>query len=203
MNFDINFLNSISSFLTSALAILFAISIHEFGHAYVAHLNGDDTAKNMGRMTINPIDHIDPFGMLMMFLIHFGWAKPVPVNPSNYRNLRLGNITVSLAGIAFNLVSAIVFAIMSRFITSPLFSDIFVAMITYNIGFAAFNILPIPPLDGWNVLATFLPARIVEKMYAYSNYAYILFIVLMFSGKLTYILSPIYGLFLGLVRLFL
>lgn len=171
MNFDINFLNSISSFLTSALAILFAISIHEFGHAYVAHLNGDDTAKNMGRMTINPIDHIDPFGMLMMFLIHFGWAKPVPVNPYNYRNLRLGNITVSLAGIAFNLVSAIVFAIMSRFITSPLFSDIFVAMITYNIGFAAFNILPIPPLDGWNVLATFLPARIVEKMYAYSNYA--------------------------------
>lgn len=203
MNFDINFLNSISSFLTSALAILFAISIHEFGHAYVAHLNGDDTAKNMGRMTINPIQHIDPFGMLMMFLIHFGWAKPVPVNPYNYKNARIGNLTVSLAGITFNLVSAIIFALLSRFVGNPLYGNIFIAMITYNIGFAAFNILPIPPLDGWNVLATFLPSRTAERMYAYSNYAYILFIVLMLSGKLTYVLSPIYRLFASLVNLFL
>src|SRR3712207_4082795 len=203
MNFDINFLNSISAFLTSALAILYAISIHEFGHAYVAHLNGDDTAKNMGRMTINPINHIDPFGMIMMFLIHFGWAKPVPVNPYNYRNMKFGNFTVSVAGIAFNLISAIVFALLTRVLPNPLYSDILMAMIMYNIGFAAFNILPIPPLDGWNILATFMPRNIVDRMYSYSNYAYILFIVLMFTGRLSIILSPIYSLFASFVSLFL
>jgi len=203
MNFDINFLNSISSFLTSALAILYAISIHEFGHAYVAHLNGDDTAKNMGRMTINPINHIDPFGMIMMFLIHFGWAKPVPVNPYNYKNLKIGNFTVSVAGIAFNLISAIIFALMTKVLTNPLYSDILMSMIMYNIGFAAFNILPIPPLDGWNILATFMPRNIVQRMYSYSNYAYILFILLMITGKLSLILSPIYSLFAGFVSLFL
>ena len=110
MNFE--FLNSVSSFLTSALAIFFAISIHEFGHAFVAHLNGDDTAKNAGRMTINPLSHIDIFGMIMMFVAKFGWAKPVPVNPNNYKNEKVGNITVSLAGIFMNLASAIIFAMI-------------------------------------------------------------------------------------------
>ncbi|MGP1487447.1 MAG: site-2 protease family protein, partial [Peptostreptococcus stomatis] len=114
---SLSFLNSVPEFFASILGILFAISIHEFGHAFVAYLNGDDTAKRAGRMNINPTSHIDPFGMLMMFLVHFGWAKPVPVNPYNYKNEKLGNITVSLAGIGFTLISAFVFVMIYKFST--------------------------------------------------------------------------------------
>lgn len=189
---SLEFLNSTSNFLITALAILFAISIHEFGHAYVAYLNGDPTAKNAGRMTINPISHIDVFGMLMMFLIHFGWAKPVPVNEYNYKNRRIGNITVSLAGITFNIVSAILFALLNKYIDNDLARRITLELVIYNIGFAAFNILPIPPLDGWSLISTFLPDRIVYKAYQYSNYTIILFMLLMVTGAFQYILTPVY-----------
>ncbi len=201
MSFD--FLNSVSDFLISLLAILFAISIHEFGHAFVAHLNGDDTAKNEGRMTINPINHIDPFGMLMMFLVHFGWAKPVPVNPYNFKNEKIGNITVSLAGIIFNLISAIVFALINKYVPIASIKAVTFSLVMYNIGFAAFNILPIPPLDGWNIIATFLPKETVYKIYEYSKYTTILFIILIMTNAFSYILNPIYGFFYRIVMLFL
>lgn len=201
MSFE--FLNSVSTFLTTMLAILFAISIHEFGHAYVAYLNGDSTAKNMGRMTINPLSHIDIFGMLMMFLVRFGWAKPVPVNPYNYKNEKIGNITVSLAGITFNLISAVVFAVMYKNIQVYYIRDILVSMIVYNVGFAAFNILPLPPLDGWSLVSTFLPKETVYKVYQYSRYTFILFIILMMTGKISLILSPIYSFFLKIVTFFM
>lgn len=201
MSFE--FLNSVSDFLITLLAILFAISVHEFGHAFVAHLNGDDTAKNQGRMTINPINHIDPFGMLMMFLVHFGWAKPVPVNPQNYRNQKQGNITVSLAGIVFNLISAIIFALINKYVAIESINAITYSLVIYNIGFAAFNILPIPPLDGWNLLATFLPRDIVYKVYEYSRYTTIIFIILIMTNAFSYILNPIYVFFYKIVMLFL
>lgn len=201
MSFD--FLNSVSDFLTSLLAILFAISIHEFGHAFVAHLNGDNTAKNAGRMTINPLNHIDPFGMIMMFLVHFGWAKPVPVNPYNYRNEKIGNITVSIAGVAFNLISAIIFALINKYVDVVSIKTITYSLVMYNIGFAAFNILPIPPLDGWNIIATFLPNDLVYKIYSYSRYTTILFIVLIMTNAFSIILNPIYMFFYRIVMLFL
>lgn len=199
---SLEFLNSTSNFLITALAILFAISIHEFGHAYVAYLNGDPTAKNAGRMTINPISHIDVFGMLMMFLIHFGWAKPVPVNEYNYKNRRIGNITVSLAGITFNIVSAILFALLNKYIDNDLARRITLELVIYNIGFAAFNILPIPPLDGWSLISTFLPDRIVYKAYQYSNYTIILFMLLMVTGAFQYILTPVYTFIYKIVLFF-
>lgn len=199
---SLEFLNSTSNFLITALAILFAISIHEFGHAYVAYLNGDPTAKNAGRMTINPISHIDVFGMLMMFLIHFGWAKPVPVNEYNYKNRRKGNITVSLAGITFNIVSAILFALLNKYIDNDLARRITLELVIYNIGFAAFNILPIPPLDGWSLISTFLPDRIVYKAYQYSNYTIILFMLLMVTGAFQYILTPVYTFIYKIVLFF-
>ncbi len=201
MSFE--FLNSVSDFLITLLAILFAISIHEFGHAFVAHLNGDNTAKNAARMTINPINHIDPFGMLMMFLVRFGWAKPVPVNPNNYKNEKIGNITVSLAGIVFNLLSAIVFALVNKYVAMESIKAVSYALVMYNIGFAAFNILPIPPLDGWNLIATFLPRETVYKVYEYSRYTTIIFIILIMTNAFSYILNPIYMFFYRIVMLFL
>lgn len=201
MSFD--FLNSVSDFLISLLAILFAISVHEFGHAYVAHLNGDDTARNAGRMTINPVNHIDPFGMIMMFLVHFGWAKPVPVNPYNFKNEKIGNLTVSFAGIFFNLVSAIIFALINKYVPAVSIKAVTYSLVMYNIGFAAFNILPIPPLDGWNIVATFLPRETVYKVYEYSKYTTILFIILIMTNAFRFILNPIYGFFYRIVTFFL
>lgn len=199
MNLSLNFLNSVSDFLIAAFSILFSISIHEFGHAFVAYLNGDDTAKNMGRMTINPLSHLDIVGMIMMFLVRFGWAKPVPVNPYNYRNEKIGNITVSLAGIFFNLLSAVVFANIFNFFDNNIVRMITQSLVIYNIGFASFNILPLPPLDGWSFISTFLPSDIVYKIYQYSNYMFLVFIVLMMTNLFSIILSPIYNIFSSLV----
>ncbi|MDY4561235.1 MAG: site-2 protease family protein [Peptostreptococcus porci] len=201
MNFE--FLNSVSSFLTSALAIFFAISIHEFGHAFVAHLNGDDTAKNAGRMTINPLSHIDIFGMIMMFVAKFGWAKPVPVNPNNYKNEKVGNITVSLAGIFMNLASAIIFAMIYKYIGIYSLKMVCKSLIVYNIAFASFNILPIPPLDGWSFISTFLPDSVNYKLYEYTRYSFIILILLVMTNVLSFVLSPIYSFFSGIVSMFL
>lgn len=198
-----SFLNSVSSFFTTLLAILFAISIHEFGHALLAYLNGDPTAKNMGRLTINPVRHIDPIGMLMMFLIKFGWAKPVQVNPNNFRNYKIGNITVSLAGIFMNIISAIIFANMIRFTNSQIVYDILISLVMYNIAFASFNILPFPPLDGWNLIATFLPYQTRYRMSQYSRYIFAGFAILMFTGAFSLILSPVYAFFTAFVQLFI
>lgn len=209
---NLSFLNSVPEFFSTILGILFAISIHEFGHAFVAYLNGDDTAKRAGRMNINPMSHIDPFGMLMMFLVHFGWAKPVPVNPYNYKNEKLGNITVSLAGIIFNLISAFIFVMIYKyasqwqilgFVDQESMLMVTRSLVMYNVGFAAFNILPIPPLDGWSLLSTFLPREIVYRAYEYSRYTFLLFVFLIMTNILGFILNPIYSAFFNLVTIFI
>ena len=109
-------MNYLSDLLVSLVGIAFAMTIHEFGHAFAAYLLGDDTAKRAGRMTINPANHIDIVGLVMLMIFHFGWAKPVPVNPNNFKNYRVGNFIVSLAGAAGNLVGAIICAVISSFL---------------------------------------------------------------------------------------
>ena len=104
----------IANIVATAAGIAIAISVHEFGHAYSAHLLGDDTAKLYGRMTLNPIKHVDPLGLLAMIIFHIGWAKPVPVNPMNYKNYKVGNFIVSIAGVCCNLLTAIVCAIIYK-----------------------------------------------------------------------------------------
>ena len=113
-------MNYLSDLLVSLVGIAFAMTIHEFGHAFAAYLLGDDTAKRAGRMTINPANHIDIVGLVMLMIFHFGWAKPVPVNPNNFKNYRVGNFIVSLAGAAGNLVGAIICALILKF--SPMYS---------------------------------------------------------------------------------
>ena len=179
-------------FFISALAIAIAISVHEFGHALTSNALGDPTAKYSGRMTLNPIAHMDPVGLIFFALIGFGWANPVPVDSYNFKNRKRDFIIVSAAGGVFNILTAIIFAIAMRF--SPggsVLVTICQYVIRYNIAFAAFNLfIPIPPLDGWNILNQLFNL----DRYDFSRYLYsysIMFIMLLsFTGVLGTILRP-------------
>ena len=121
---------NLSNLLASLVGIAMAISIHEFGHAYSAHLLGDDTAKYNGRMTLNPAKHVDPLGLIMLILCHFGWAKPVPVNPNNFKNYKIGNIIVSLSGALGNLIGAIICALIVKYV------DMYAIQVIFDIHFS-------------------------------------------------------------------
>ena len=128
-------------------AVLLAITIHEFGHAYSAYLLGDDTAKMYGRMTLNPAKHLDIIGLISMLIFRIGWAKPVPVNPNNFKNYKVGNIIVSLAGVAANIITAIICVLINKYVNMYAINEIAYAVIIYNVGFASFNLLPINHLE--------------------------------------------------------
>ncbi|MBO6061600.1 MAG: site-2 protease family protein [Clostridia bacterium] len=143
------------------IAIVLSLSVHEWAHAFVAHLNGDDTAKIMGRMTLNPLAHIDPAGIVLLLLIGFGWAKPVPVNSRNYKKYRLGEFTVSFAGIFMNLVLAFISAFAFVAVTASAIRKgqepnqylvlFFNMMGIINCALAVFNLIPVYPLDGSHI----------------------------------------------------
>ena len=151
----------IRDLLITLPAILIALSFHECAHGFMAYRCGDDTAKLMGRLTFNPLKHIDPVGFLMMILAGIGWAKPVPVNPLNYRNGRMDDLKVSLAGVVTNyllfLLSILAYTGMVVFwsgegaLLEYLYSFLFICA-RYNLVIMLFNLLPIPPLDGYHVL---------------------------------------------------
>ncbi|HRU24211.1 MAG TPA: site-2 protease family protein, partial [Candidatus Latescibacteria bacterium] len=142
---------------------IMAVTIHEVSHGYIAWKLGDPTAHYAGRLTLNPIAHIDPIGALMLVLVGFGWAKPVPVNPGYFKNPRRGMMWVALAGPVSNILFAVVFALVLKAVFA--FSSEYTAAlfpllrfgIVINVVLAAFNMIPIPPLDGSRVLANFLP----------------------------------------------
>jgi Zn-dependent protease len=163
MNFDPGM---IEQKLLSIPAILIALTVHEYAHGYVALLRGDLTAKRAGRLTFNPIGHLDLFGTLMLFFGPFGWAKPVPVNSANLKNPKKDLILVSFAGPLSNILLALVGGIVFRFVIFPLiptlsfgnYLDLFFKLFfQINLGIAFFNLIPVPPLDGSNILMGFLP----------------------------------------------
>ena len=156
----------------SLIILLFSVIIHELAHGYVAYSLGDPTAKYEGRLTLNPLKHLDPFGSIILPLLLFiagspflfGWAKPVPINPYNFTDKKYGEIKVSIAGPASNLLVAIFFGLILRFIPSgiilsnPGIQIAFGYIVAINIWLAVFNLIPIPPLDGSWILFSFLPA---------------------------------------------
>jgi len=144
-------------FLFFIIAITFSLTIHEFSHAYVANKLGDSTAKLMGRLTLNPLAHLDLMGTVFLLLAGFGWGKPVMVNPHNFKSPALDNLTVSLAGPISNLLLAVIFGLILRFLPMPsMVENLFFIIIFYNLVFMIFNLLPIPPLDGSKVLGLFM-----------------------------------------------
>lgn len=176
--------------------IFIAISFHEFSHALAAYFLGDRTAKNMGRLTLDPRAHIDIVGFLALLIAGFGWAKPVPINPLNFKNRRLGTILVSIAGPIMNLLLAFITMIIMFFVfeifqsTSETAYNIIEGIFIMNAILCVFNLIPIPPLDGSKILASILPGYLEDKMYELERYSSIILIILIFSNVLDKILTP-------------
>ena len=194
---------NLSTILASIVAIAVTISVHEFGHAYSAHLLGDDTAKMYGRMTLNPAKHLDAMGLIAMLIVHIGWAKPVPVNPNNFKNYKVGNIIVSLAGVTANIITAIICILINKEINMYAINLIAQYVIMYNVGFAAFNLLPIPPLDGWGIISSFIPYKYNEIVYKYESMSSIIFLVLIITGAYSIFVSPIINVIWNILYLFI
>lgn len=194
--------------LVSFLAMCVAISFHEWAHAFTSYRLGDPTARNMGRMSIDPFRHIDWIGAVMFVLFGFGWAKPVVVNSKKLKHFRRDDILISLAGPLMNLLLAFVFTGVWLFVRveGEWYTLIMSYLISMNLNFALFNVLPVPPLDGFHVVTSLF----VKKNYAVvdflQKYGYLLLILLVFSGALDVVLgwagSGLYGLFMRFYLLF-
>jgi Zn-dependent protease len=139
------------------LGLSIAITVHEFMHAYVADFLGDPTARYQGRLSLNPTKHLDPFGTLLLLLVGFGWGKPVPINPSNFKNPRLGELLTSLSGPLSNFIMAFIFALPLRFLPESSLISLLSIIIYINLMLCVFNLLPIPPLDGSKILWAIFP----------------------------------------------
>ncbi len=179
-------------------ALLIALTIHEYAHARVAVWLGDDTPKLMGRLTLNPIAHLDPFGLIMLWLFKFGWAKPVPINPNNFKNWRQGTILVSLAGPISNVIMAFLAAIIYGVLVKANMLSSGVGIVlnftySYNIIFAIFNLIPLPPLDGSKVLTNLLPARQGYMLEKIEPYAPFILLGLVYLNIINVIISPFYS----------
>ncbi len=200
--------NNLLLYLYAIPAILLSLSFHEMAHAYISYRHGDPTARNMGRLSMNPLKHLDPLGTLMLLIsmrsgFGFGWAKPVPINPAYYKNHKAGTVLVSLGGPASNLLLAFLFSFPMALIAMNngiSINEIFNSSLgiygtglsaesvifnicrffyMINIGLAVFNILPIPPLDGSKVLTAFLPENLYFKIMRYENYIGMAFLAVM------------------------
>ena len=188
--------------------VIIAITFHEFAHAFVADKLGDDTPRQQNRLNLNPLSHIDPIGLFMLMFVHFGWGKPVAINPTNFnrkRSMSAQEAIVALAGPVTNIIIAtiltiILFAIStfaSAFVLSQAGILVILALqmaISVNIGLGVFNLVPLPPLDGSKILLHFLPYNAKEWFINNKQIFYIIFIVMWFTNLISYIIAPVINL---------
>lgn len=160
--------------------LLFAITIHEYAHGRAALWLGDPTAKLSGRLSFNPLHHIDPFGAICLFLFNFGWAKPVPVNPGYFKNTRRDIIIMSLCGPLANISAAFLAGMLIRYLLLPweVYQITLIYLLFMNIGLGLFNLLPIPPLDGSHVLENALSLNAAQKYREFGRYGPILILAI-------------------------
>jgi len=186
------------AFFILIIPLLYSVVIHEVAHGWVAYRMGDSTAKWMGRLSLNPLKHLDPIGTLMLFLAGFGWAKPVPVNLNNIPNRRKGLILVSSAGILANILMAFVALLLHRLLGLPsygMIAGIVYTLAHINITLAALNLIPIPPLDGSKILMGFAPEETRYFLARVEPYGFFIIVGLLFLG----LLNPFIGFFRGII----
>lgn len=196
----------ITELIILAPPLLLALTLHEVAHGLVAYRLGDPTAKNAGRLTLNPLSHLDPLGTIAFFFIKFGWAKPVPVNPGYFRNPKQGMLWVALAGPVTNLALAVISAIVAKtvwLVAAMLpystaaeailvpFNAMLIASVWINLVLCIFNFLPIPPLDGSRILTGLLPDSLARSYLQLERYGFIIILLLAFSGVLSKVILPI------------
>lgn len=174
-------------------ALLIAISFHEYAHARVSYSLGDPTPKWRGRLSLNPLVHLDPIGLIMLWLFRFGWAKPVEINPSYYKEPKKGTILVSLAGPMANLILAFIAMIILKLdiLRIGVLDSFIYILFLYNLTLVVFNLIPIPPLDGSKILAGLLPARQAYEFSKLEAYGPFVLILLVYFGLLGKILNPL------------
>lgn len=201
------------SFVLSLAIFFFAVVIHEYAHGLVAYWLGDRTAKYAGRLTLNPLRHIDPFGTILLPIILlisrapviFGWAKPVPINYWGLKNPKQGILLIGLAGPLTNILMAVILSFAIKFnLGLPLFIvSIIKQGILVNIVLAVFNLLPIPPLDGSRILMGILPQAIARQYAALERYGFVILFILLYLRLLDYVIWPIVDNFLRILRVVL
>lgn len=197
---------SLTGLIAGLPGLVIALVIHEYAHAKAADVMGDFTPRMTGRLTLNPMAHIDPIGLIMLLVVRFGWAKPVMINARNFRNWRQGELLVALAGPVANLLVAFISLLaMAVLFKLGMFSEgvrlVLSMMVLFNINFAIFNMLPLPPLDGSKVLMVVLPDRLAYKLMSLERYSFIILIFLMMTPFLTMILIPLQRLVLSVFNL--
>ena len=185
--------------------VIIAITFHEFAHAYVADKLGDDTPRRQGRVTLNPLAHIDPVGFFMLIFVHFGWGKPVEINPTNFnrkRSMAKQEMLVALAGPLMNIIIALILTIILFAIntfapsftitmTGLIISLVLQMAISVNIGLGIFNLIPLPPLDGPKIFINILPYKAKTWFQDNIQIFYIIFVVLWVTNLMGYIISPV------------
>ncbi len=191
-------------FIIIAIPLLYAVIFHELAHGWVAYRMGDPTGKSLGRLSLNPLRHLDPMGTLMLLFFGFGWAKPVPVNFNQLRNRRLGMVLVSAAGIITNILLAFCALLVYRLLSlssSSISAQLLYYFARINIILAAFNLIPLPPLDGSKMLMGFAPPGVRNFLFSIERYGLIIIIALLYLGVLDPVIRSFEWMIISVIKI--